>query len=323
MRSESSPGKGRGRGLGSPRPGRRNLGCGALEALVGAGSREDCVSVAEAERRPDLALLVPEPCDLGLEIGQLRAHLVTAAGTELLPELRAPLAEPFDVALHLNQLSHAASNGGALNDIPAGTLAAIAAPRGEGRRRLLTQIGIRQLAEDEYGDWLQRSRARYAEDMVANAGMDAVEAAKKAERDAATALPQGLATPGHHLLVLEDGAGARVGSMWFGVSGDPPRAWLYEIEIDEERRGEGLGRAAMVALEERVRELGCGLIELNVFGGNAVARSLYASLGYAERAVNMAKCLDGAGTGGAGPASAAAGSSAEHPGAPGSASAPG
>ena len=35
-----------------------------------------------------------------------------------------------------------------------------------------------------------------------------------------------------------------------------------------------------------------GRMELNVFGGNDVARSLYRSLGYVERAVSMGKDID-------------------------------
>ena len=47
----------------------------------------------------------------------------------------------------------------------------------------------------------------------------------------------------------------------------------------------------MLALEDEVRALGHDSIGLNVWGGNAVARGLYRSLGYAERAVHMRKSL--------------------------------
>ena len=45
----------------------------------------------------------------------------------------------------------------------------------------------------------------------------------------------------------------------------------------------------MALLEEEARRLGVPRIELNVFGGNEVARSLYRSLGYGEEAVVMSK----------------------------------
>jgi RimJ/RimL family protein N-acetyltransferase len=47
----------------------------------------------------------------------------------------------------------------------------------------------------------------------------------------------------------------------------------------------------MLLAEDEARARGIGRIELNVFGGNAVARRLYLSLGYVERAVLMAKDL--------------------------------
>ena len=50
-------------------------------------------------------------------------------------------------------------------------------------------------------------------------------------------------------------------------------------------------RGAMELLEEDVRAHGLKRISLNVFGGNDVARGLYRSLGYAERAVFMSKTL--------------------------------
>jgi ribosomal protein S18 acetylase RimI-like enzyme len=47
----------------------------------------------------------------------------------------------------------------------------------------------------------------------------------------------------------------------------------------------------MLALEDEVHAHGLARIELNVFGGNEVARGLYRSLGNAEAAVRMDKKL--------------------------------
>lgn len=68
-------------------------------------------------------------------------------------------------------------------------------------------------------------------------------------------------------------------------------AFLLDIHLHPDARGRGLGRAAMLALEHKARELGASGIALNVFGGNEIARNLYRSLGYAERAVIMGKRL--------------------------------
>ena len=94
------------------------------------------------------------------------------------------------------------------------------------------------------------------------------------------------------MYALED-EGEQVGILWWtqrdGDSG--PSAYVYEIEVDEAFRGRGYGREAMRLFEEDARAHGLAEASLLVLGGNEVARSLYRSLDYAERAVFMAKRL--------------------------------
>ena len=87
--------------------------------------------------------------------------------------------------------------------------------------------------------------------------------------------------------------GERVGYLWIAERDNQGRkvVWIYDIEIDERFRGRGLGRATMELAEQQARERGLGRVELNVFGRNEVARSLYRSLGYEESAVWMGKEL--------------------------------
>jgi ribosomal protein S18 acetylase RimI-like enzyme len=47
----------------------------------------------------------------------------------------------------------------------------------------------------------------------------------------------------------------------------------------------------MLLAEDEARRRGLTRIELNVFGGNEVARNLYRSLGYVETSAQMAKDL--------------------------------
>ncbi len=61
--------------------------------------------------------------------------------------------------------------------------------------------------------------------------------------------------------------------------------------IDEEFRGRGYGRQAMLLAEELARTNGASTMRLNVFGHNNVARRLYWSLGYQETSVHMRKAL--------------------------------
>ncbi len=66
---------------------------------------------------------------------------------------------------------------------------------------------------------------------------------------------------------------------------------MYSIEIAPEHRGRGFGRGAMRLFEDEVRRRGLSQANLTVLGGNEVARSLYRSRAYVERAVFMSKDL--------------------------------
>jgi len=106
-------------------------------------------------------------------------------------------------------------------------------------------------------------------------------------------LPDGLDTAQHALLVAEDDAtGARVGILWFGPSSDDDsRAWIYDVVVEEELRGQGWGRAVLTAFEPEAVSRGFTSAGLNVYGDNLAARHLYETMGYGETSRQMAKSL--------------------------------
>ena len=149
-------------------------------------------------------------------------------------------------------------------------------------------IALRPLRHDEFDDWDSEHRAEYERGLVESAGMTPDVAKAKVEHDVPSVLPDGLATPGTWIWAVEED-GRRVGWVFLGVRGGG--AFLYDITIAPDERGRGYGRAAMLALEDEVRALGHESLALNVWGGNAVARGLYRSLGYVEDSVHMRKQL--------------------------------
>ncbi len=153
----------------------------------------------------------------------------------------------------------------------------------------VTTVTLRALRDDEFAAWSAEHTRGYAEGMIAFAGLAQGAAETKAARDVAWVLPQGLATENVHLWVVEDESGRSVGTIFLGLRDGG--AWLYDITIDEAERGRGLGRAAMLALEDEARERGFDQLGLNVWGGNEIARSLYRSLGYGEVSIEMKKDL--------------------------------
>ncbi|MEZ5096605.1 MAG: GNAT family N-acetyltransferase [Nocardioides sp.] len=90
-------------------------------------------------------------------------------------------------------------------------------------------------------------------------------------------LPDGLASPGQHLFTAWS-EGRRVGTLWIGT--ERTVAFVYDVAVDADRRGEGLGAALMRVAASWARDRGAPALGLNVFGHNRVARALYDKLGY-------------------------------------------
>ncbi len=157
-------------------------------------------------------------------------------------------------------------------------------------------VGLRPMTEAEFADYRAHAVRNYADEKVRAGNWNAKEAYRLAEETLDMLLPEGAATPEHHLFRIERRDGTSVGWLWLAerVEANADRhAFVYEILIFDGFRRQGYGRAAMEAAEAKARELGLDTIKLHVFGHNTAARALYADLGYAETNVMMEKRLDG------------------------------
>jgi len=156
-------------------------------------------------------------------------------------------------------------------------------------------LRLRPLREDELPSYIEHTRAEYARELVAQAGLTPAAAERKTATDWSRLFPDGSVAPGTELHAIEDeDSGERVGDLWFAEregDGGERTLYVYSIEVAPEFRGRGNGRAAMQLFEDEARRRGLSQVGLTVLGGNDVARSLYRSLGYAERAVFMWKDL--------------------------------
>ena len=63
---------------------------------------------------------------------------------------------------------------------------------------------------------------------------------------------------------------------------DGRRGWIHHLPVSPQVRGQGIARALVCALEERLAHVGCLKVNLLVRQGNSAARSPYAGMGYAE-----------------------------------------
>jgi ribosomal protein S18 acetylase RimI-like enzyme len=149
---------------------------------------------------------------------------------------------------------------------------------------------LRPLRDDELQAYRTSAERGYAESIERDGGMPRQQAQEKARRDFEALWPDGRPGPKQWLYAVED-ADVDVGYLWLAERDNQGRRviWIYDIEIDEQFRGRGLGRAAMHLAELEARARGHERVELNVFGRNEVARNLYQSLGYEELSVWMGK----------------------------------
>ena len=148
------------------------------------------------------------------------------------------------------------------------------------------------MSADRLPAWLEETNRQYIEELVA-AGRTREDAIRHAAKSLDLTFPDGELAPGHAVFDVLNEAGERVGYLWIGpdTSEDPGKWWVWDIEIDGDKRGHGYGRAAMLLGEEYARQQGARTLGLNVFGSNAVARGLYEKLGYETMQLQMRKLL--------------------------------
>lgn len=155
-------------------------------------------------------------------------------------------------------------------------------------------ITLRKMKQEEYHEYLPELTSNYAQDLADNLDLPIEQALERATTQISALLPQGLETPDHTLFTICDETAEsfqRVGILWVFVEQQRRRAFIYDIRVDPDSRGKGYGRQAITWLEQWLRGQGIQKLELNVFGGNPIARHLYESMGFEPFSINMRKML--------------------------------
>jgi len=137
---------------------------------------------------------------------------------------------------------------------------------------------------------MSRFAADYAADIAASGSLPPEEARQKAGNEVRAQLAD-LASQLFFRLIADE---QPVGWLWLAVprpGGDPGMAWVNYVQVDEEFRGRGYGKQAILLAEGEAAARGMTSVGLNVLGNNTVARGLYDSLGYQVTAQQMKKVL--------------------------------
>jgi ribosomal protein S18 acetylase RimI-like enzyme len=150
------------------------------------------------------------------------------------------------------------------------------------------------MTQQEFDAYVEWSAPIYGREMVEAGIWTPEEAAAKCRQEIPEMLPEGLATRDQYFYTIhDDQTDENVGLIWLGVSKkqEAPIAYIYDFYIEEQHRRQGYGAQALMAAEDKARQLGLATIGLHVFGHNTPAIALYRKLGYEMVSIQMRKKL--------------------------------
>jgi len=137
---------------------------------------------------------------------------------------------------------------------------------------------LADLSETDAEVFVAATIASFIDDLV-ESGADRDTAAAAVDDSMRRVLPEGLRTEGHRFRSINDN-GREVGRLWSGPVPESPGDWyLFDIEIDEDERGHGIGRAALEEVISELERSTVARLGLNVFDSNTAVVALYESLG--------------------------------------------
>lgn len=157
-----------------------------------------------------------------------------------------------------------------------------------------TTMSLDAMTDAEFRAFAEETIPAYAADKIACGQWREDEALELSRKELDALLPQGQATPGHHLYTLRDApGGAAVGRLWIAeqARGGATIAYVYDVAVFPAHQRKGYATRAFEALEDKVRSLGLAGIALHVFGHNHGAHALYEKLGYRATNIHMFKDL--------------------------------
>lgn len=133
-----------------------------------------------------------------------------------------------------------------------------------------------------------------ANDNVASGRWPAAQAIALARGQFDRLLPEGQATPGHHVFdIIAEPDGAPVGLVWFAEMprGDTMIAYVRQLFVEPAHRRHGHAGAALLDVEAIAGARGLVAVALNVFGHNHAAQALHRPVGFATTSLGMQRDL--------------------------------
>lgn len=153
-------------------------------------------------------------------------------------------------------------------------------------------IHLVPMTESEFDAYLEKAVPDYAAENVRAGYWSEEEALERSRKAYDGLLPQGVKTENNYLFSIQsEENGGKIGMVWMKHEAPRAHGFIFDITLDKAQRGKGVGKQAMLALQEKARKLELETIGLHVFAKNVPAMKLYKGLGYEVTSQNMTKKL--------------------------------
>lgn len=155
-------------------------------------------------------------------------------------------------------------------------------------------IQLRPMREDEYPGYLAYFIPDYAREIAVNYRLSTADSFVRAQQEIAEDLPEGVNTAGQVLLCLleqSDNRCRHIGYLWYKPDTAMRTLFIYDFHIFDTCQDQGLGKQALRAFEQEMRDNHFEQIRLRVAGDNARARHVYEATGFSVTGINMSKKL--------------------------------
>ncbi|UOQ42623.1 GNAT family N-acetyltransferase [Halobacillus salinarum] len=159
---------------------------------------------------------------------------------------------------------------------------------------MMMTITFVPMEETDFNSYLKISLGEYAYEHVKAGNWTEEEALQKAEEQFKELLPEGLETENHYFFSLYDHELGNVGILWLNITEDNhgKKGFIFDIKIDEQHQGSGLGKGAMYTLDEYCLKEGIKQMRLHVFAHNQRAVALYEKMGFMMTDYMMSKIYE-------------------------------
>jgi ribosomal protein S18 acetylase RimI-like enzyme len=144
------------------------------------------------------------------------------------------------------------------------------------------------MEQKDFDPYLERDIREYAEEHVRNGSWKKEEALEQSRKEHQQLLPDGLQSKNQYLFsIMDDEKNKKLGVLWVNIENN--QAFIYDFRIDDEYRGKGYGKQALMALDQKLQSMSVQSVSLHVFGDNITAQELYKKMGFEITDIHMRK----------------------------------